>query len=112
MAFSQVSTTHEDAVSAVHKTVQNEGGFDPAGAHDPDYPDVRRILEAGHARRVCCGVTTPVAQKAENSWLKAHVCFPLTFRDVREARLNNTCALKNISHYPFRKPLQMPRSVH
>jgi hypothetical protein len=74
MAFAQVSATHKDAVGPVDKTIHEKDRVYSAGAHHPDDPDKGRILKTGHPCRVSRCITAPVAQKAENSWLKPVTC--------------------------------------
>jgi hypothetical protein len=74
MALAEMSATNENTVSAIDKAVKEKLGVYAARAHDPDYPNMGRILKSRHARSVCCGIATPVAKKAEYSGLKFIAC--------------------------------------
>jgi hypothetical protein len=51
--------------------VNNKQWIHPARAHDPDGPDIWRVLKTSHASRVGCRITAPVAQKTNDLWLKS-----------------------------------------
>jgi len=68
MAFTQVSTADEYPVRSAGKTLQNERGVKPAGAHDPDGTQIRWVLIPPHPGRISRSVAAPVAQKAEYLW--------------------------------------------
>jgi hypothetical protein len=70
MAFAKLSTTHKDAVSPHVERINNKQGIHSPRAHDPDGPDIRRVLKTRYTSRVGCCITTPVAQETDNSGLK------------------------------------------
>jgi hypothetical protein len=72
MAFAEVSAAGKDAVRPVPESVQDEGRFDPAGAHHPDHPDMGRVLHPADTGRIGCGVTAPVAEEAKYFRLVCH----------------------------------------
>jgi hypothetical protein len=57
---------NQDAIGAFLKGLQNIKGIDPAGAGNPDDPDVRGILDSADARQVCAGIGTPVADNGND----------------------------------------------
>lgn len=67
MALAQVSAADKNAVCPVNETVYEKQGINATGAHDPNDPDMGRILESGYSGRVRCGIAAPMAQKAEDS---------------------------------------------
>jgi hypothetical protein len=68
MAFTEVSPTHEDAISPIDKPTHQKEGIYPAGAHHPDHPDMVRVLKPGHPSRISRCIATPVAEKTEDFW--------------------------------------------
>jgi hypothetical protein len=46
MAFPDVSAGDKYAVKAPSKTMDHEDGINPSGAHGPDDPDRRRVLNS------------------------------------------------------------------
>ena len=65
MTFPEVSTTGKYPVCAVDKSFKDKNGIYPAGAHDPDDPNMGWILKSGNACCVRRSITTPVAKKSE-----------------------------------------------
>ena len=66
LAFTEVSTTHKDAISPIDKPIHEEDGIYAARAHHPDDPDVGRILKTGHPSRISRCIATPMAKEAED----------------------------------------------
>jgi hypothetical protein len=68
MAFTEVSPTHKDAISPIDKSIHQENGIYPAGAHHPDHPDMVGVLKPGHPSRIRRCIATPMAKEAKNLW--------------------------------------------
>jgi hypothetical protein len=66
MALPELSAAYEDAVRPGLKSLHDEQGVHPAGAHEADGPEVGGILEAGHAGGVRRRVAAPVAEKSKD----------------------------------------------
>jgi hypothetical protein len=64
MALAEMSASDENAVCAIDKTVQEKHGVYSARAHNPDHPDVGRILKPRHPSRISRRIATPVAEEA------------------------------------------------
>jgi hypothetical protein len=77
MTLFKVSTADKDSISAVKKTVQDIRRLDPACAHHPYHPDIRRILHTAYSGRVRGSVTAPVTEKAEYPWPVIHKLTPI-----------------------------------
>jgi hypothetical protein len=45
MTLPEVSTAHKKTVSACAEGLYDKQGIHPAGTHDPDHPDVGRVLK-------------------------------------------------------------------
>jgi hypothetical protein len=70
MAISKVSPAHQDPVRTALKSSQDVMRRYGARAHDPNYPNVRRVTEATDAGQICCAVSAPVAQKGNDHGFK------------------------------------------
>ena len=64
MTFTQVSPANQDSVYPLDEGIQNEWGIHSAWAHNPDNPDIGRVLESGNTRSIRTGITAPVAKEA------------------------------------------------
>jgi hypothetical protein len=63
MAFAGMSPGHPHAVRPLTQRRQKKFGAHPAGAGNPDNPDIGRIFHPADSRQVGGAVTAPVAQK-------------------------------------------------
>jgi hypothetical protein len=70
MTFTKLSTTHKDGVRPYVKRINNKQGIHSPRAHDPDGPDIRRVLKTRYTSRVGCCVAAPVAQETNNFGFK------------------------------------------
>jgi hypothetical protein len=87
MAVADVSAAHQDTVSAKLEGLQDEIGRDPSGTHDPDHPDVGRVLDATHPGEIGAGISTPVAAKGDEFGFEVsgHDGFVLRLKILRTA---------------------------
>jgi hypothetical protein len=70
MTLPQLSPAHENAIRTCSEALNNKYWVHSACTHDPDHPDVGRILETGNPCGVGCRVATPVAEEAQYLRLK------------------------------------------
>ncbi len=56
MTFPGMSPADEHSVDPACECLQNEHRINPSGAHDPDHPDIRRILGPGNPGQIGSGV--------------------------------------------------------
>jgi hypothetical protein len=82
MAFTKVSTAYKNTVCPIDKTIHEEDGIYPAGAHHPDHPDMVRVLKPGHASRISRCIATPMAEKTEDFWFIDIGCHSTSFRSA------------------------------
>jgi len=66
MAVADVSAGDEDAVSPVLEGVNDVDRVDPAAAHNPNRPEVLRILQPGDAGQISSGISAPVAEESQD----------------------------------------------
>ena len=66
MAVADVSAGNQDAVGPFQKRLEQKSLIDPAGAHQPDQPDIGRILHTRHSGQIRPGIGTPVADKSQD----------------------------------------------
>ncbi len=66
MALTEVSPTHKDAIRSIDKTIHEEDWVNTAGAHNPDYPHVGRILKPCHSCSIGRCIAAPVAEETED----------------------------------------------
>jgi hypothetical protein len=71
MTVADVSPSHQHAVGAGFKGLQNKVGIDPARTHHPDNPHIGRILKPAHPRKISSGIGAPVARKRNNFRFKS-----------------------------------------
>jgi hypothetical protein len=48
MTFAKLSTTHKNGIRPHIEGINNKQRINSSGTHDPDRPDIRRVLEARH----------------------------------------------------------------
>jgi len=77
MTISQVSAAHEDAVRSHLEAFQDVFEGDRRGTHDPNGPDIVRVLKATDSRQICTRVCAPVTKKGKNLGFKFRHGFPL-----------------------------------
>jgi len=65
MAVTRMAAGDEYPVSSLAQGFEDEGGVNPARAHDPHHPQVRRVLQPAHPGQVGAGIAAPVAQKPD-----------------------------------------------
>jgi hypothetical protein len=70
MAVANVSPSYEYAVDPLLKSFDHVVGGDSRRTHDPNYPDVGRVLNSAYARKVRSGIGTPVTEKGQERGLK------------------------------------------
>jgi hypothetical protein len=70
MTLSKMSPADEKTVSTIDEALYKEDRVDTTGAHDPDNPDIGRVLKAGDAGCVSGGIAAPVAKEAKYLWFK------------------------------------------
>ena len=61
MAFAGVSPGYPHAVRAMTEGSQDKLGAHPAGAGDPDNPEIGRVLKTAYPGQIRSTVTAPVA---------------------------------------------------
>jgi len=66
MAFSGMSPGHPDAVGTFAQSNQRQLGAHPAGAGDPDYPNIGRVFHSVDTRKIGSAIAAPVAQKSND----------------------------------------------
>jgi len=74
MAIPDVSPSHQDPVCSALKSPQHVVRRDRSRAHDPDGPEVHRVLKAAHPCQIRRTIRAPVAEKGEDSGFKAILC--------------------------------------
>jgi hypothetical protein len=74
MTLAKLSTTHKYTVRPRTKGIDNKERVHSPAAHDPDGPDIWRVLKTSYASRVGCRITTPVTKKTEYLWFKFVIC--------------------------------------
>lgn len=74
MALTEVSSSYKDTIRSIDKPIHEEDRVNTAGAHDPDYPHVGRILEPCHPCGIGRCITTPVAEKTEDARPEFVIC--------------------------------------
>jgi hypothetical protein len=70
MAIPDVSPSHQDPVCSALKSPEQVVRRDRSRAHDPDGPEVDRVLEAAHPCQIRRTIRAPVAEKGEDSGFK------------------------------------------
>jgi hypothetical protein len=70
MAFSQVSTYHQNAIGALLKGLDDQMGAHHTGAHHPDNPQVRGILRTTDPSQVSSSIRSPHAQESYDDGLE------------------------------------------
>ena len=73
MAVADVAPADEHAVGVPGKRGQDELRVHASGAHQANYPYVRRILEPRDTGEIRCGVGAPVAEECHDPWLPFRV---------------------------------------
>jgi hypothetical protein len=63
MAFTRMSAGYPYGIRTLTQGGQDELDAHPAGAGNPDYPDVGRVFHATHAGEISRAVAAPVAKK-------------------------------------------------
>jgi predicted Ser/Thr protein kinase len=56
MAVTEVAAGDENAVSTISKSLEHEQCIETTGTHDPDDPDIRRILDTAATGKVSAGI--------------------------------------------------------
>jgi hypothetical protein len=81
MAVAEVSAAHQNAVGPHLEGLENKVRGDPARTHDPDHPNVRRVLQSTDPGQVSPGIGAPVAAKSDDFWFEfsSHEHIPLLF---------------------------------
>jgi len=74
MAIPDVSPSHQDPVCSALKSLQHVVRRNSGRAHDPDGPEVGGVLKPAHPRQIRRAVSTPVAEKGEDSGFKTVFC--------------------------------------
>jgi hypothetical protein len=74
MAIPDVSPSHHDPVCSALKSPQHVVRRDRSRAHDPDGPEVDRVLKAAHPCQIRRTIRAPVAEKGEDSGFKTILC--------------------------------------
>jgi hypothetical protein len=70
MAIPDVSPSHQDPVCPALKSLQHMVRRNSGRAHDPDGPEVGGVLKPAHSCQIRRTVSTPVAEKGEDSGFK------------------------------------------
>jgi hypothetical protein len=70
MAVADVSAAHQNAVGPHLEGLENKVRGDPARTHDPDHPNVRRVLQSTDPGEVSPGIGAPVAAESDNLGFK------------------------------------------
>jgi hypothetical protein len=70
MAFSQVSTNHQNAIGALFEGMDDQMRTHHTGAHHPDNPQVRRILHTTDPSQVSSSIRSPRAQESYDDRLE------------------------------------------
>ncbi len=70
MAFTKLSAAGKYSVGPLNKALEDKGGIHPAGTHNPDGTEIRRILVSRNPGRVSGGVTAPITQKPKYFGIK------------------------------------------
>ena len=74
MAIADVSPSHQDPVRSALKRSQEVMRRYGGGTHDPYGPEVGGVLKPAHPCQIRCTVSTPVAEKGQDSGFKrSHV---------------------------------------
>jgi hypothetical protein len=95
MAFPGVSPAYPHPVRTVAQGRQNEFRAHPAGARNPDHPEIVGILKSAHSRQIRCPITAPVAQKRGYLRLPVRHFFSSFFRQDEQDYLK----LRNSSKF-------------
>jgi hypothetical protein len=66
MAVVEVAAAHKDPVGPVQKGFDQESQVHPARAHDPDHPQIGRVLKPGNTAKICTAVAAPITQKTDD----------------------------------------------
>ena len=67
MTFAKLSAASKYTICSFNKAAKNKGWIDTTGTHDPDSPQIWRILKSGDTSSVCRSVTAPVTEKTQYS---------------------------------------------
>jgi hypothetical protein len=70
MTFPWMSPANEDTIDSACQGLQNEHRINSSGAHQPNDPDVWRVLKPGNSGQIRSGVRTPVTQKGQQLGFK------------------------------------------
>jgi len=70
MAVANVSPSYEYAVDPLLKSFDHVVGGNSGGTHDPDDPEIGRILDPADSRQVCGGISAPITEKSQERGLK------------------------------------------
>jgi len=65
MTVADVSAGNQNAVCPFQERLEQKAMIYPAGTHEPDQPDIGRILHTGHPGQISPGIRAPVANKSE-----------------------------------------------
>jgi len=74
MTFVKLSTTDEYPVRPYTEGIDNKQRVHSSGTHNPDRPDIWRVLKTSHACSIGCRIAAPVAEKTEYLWFKFVIC--------------------------------------
>jgi hypothetical protein len=74
MAFSGPAAANDHTVFSIQKSPEDKGQIDPSRAHDTNNLDIRGILLSGNSSQVRGGVSSPIAQKTQESGLELDSC--------------------------------------
>jgi hypothetical protein len=74
MAFTGMSPGYPDAVSSFPHGRQEKLRIHPAGARNPDDPDIGRVFHPADSGKVGGSITAPVAQESRNFWFPIRHC--------------------------------------
>jgi hypothetical protein len=76
MAVAGQSTSHHDAVGPLLESLQHVHGIQFAGAGQPYYLEVRRVLDTERTGKVCCCIGAVVAAEGHDLWFEVvHLSF-------------------------------------
>jgi len=66
MAFTRMSPGYPYGIGAFSKGGKNEFRAHSTGTGNPDHADIRRVFHSADPCKICCAITTPVTQKADD----------------------------------------------
>jgi hypothetical protein len=66
MAFTRMSPGYPYGIGAFPEGGENKFRTHSTGAGYPDHADIRGVFHSADPCKICCTITAPVAQKADN----------------------------------------------